>query len=140
MQEESGLFQVRINDQGKKFIRKFAAISYTMLVMVVFQACVSIYWGVRMLTHTAVSLATYSRLHPTLYDKVYPYISILFSILGLVANVYYLRFPGVLLHSMEIGDEYGANKAFGMLYKGVLVFLFYLLISSLMMIWNLVIR
>ena len=137
IQEEPGLFQVRLNEEGKKYIRKFAAISYTMLVVVIFQAGISVYWSIRMLARTAVSLGSLAGYRPTLYDKVYPYFSIFFSIAGVVSNIYYLKFPRVLLHSMEISDEYGANQAFGLLFRGALIFFFYLVISLAMMIWSL---
>ncbi len=73
MEEESGLFQVSFNEQGKKFIRKFAAISYTILVLVIFQSAISVYWSIIMLVNDNGFTTAF-------YDKVYPYMSIFFSI------------------------------------------------------------
>jgi hypothetical protein len=140
MQEDSGLFQVRLTEQGKKFIRKFAAISYTMLVLVVFEAAVSIYWNVRILEMRMTGATDYSGYTKSFYDKIYPYLGISFSILAVVSNIYYLRFPRVLLHSIKINDEWGANRSFSILFKGAVIFLCYLLLNTGSLIWSLAIR
>jgi hypothetical protein len=133
-QSESDLFQIRLNEEGKKFIRKFAAISYTMLVLVIFGSAVSIYWNIKMLT------TSYGAFTTTLYNKTYPYVYILFSILAIVSNICYLRFPQVLLRSVKLNDEFGANGAFKLLFKGAAIFLFWLILSSAEIIWSLIIR
>lgn len=82
-QEESGLFQVRLNDQGKRFIRKFAAISYTILVLVIFENGVSIYWNIKRLVTRMSDTSEYFGYTPTFYDNIYPYILVLFSLLAI---------------------------------------------------------
>jgi hypothetical protein len=134
IEEESSLFQIRLNEQGIKFIRKFAAISYTMLVLVIFEAGVSIFWNIRTLTRNHSILTT------TSYFRFFPYVSIFFSLLTVASNLYYLRFPRILLHSIKINDEFGANKAFGMLFKSAMIFFFWLLLSSASLIWSLTMR
>ena len=134
IQEESDLFRITLNEQGKKFIRKFAAISYTMLVLVIFVAVVSLYWNIKIL------VMDYQKYVPTFYDKIYPYFSILSATLSVISNLYYLRFPRALLRSIKINDEFGANQAFGLLFKGAVIFLFWLLLITASMIWSLMIR
>jgi hypothetical protein len=139
-QEESGLFQIRLNEEGKKYIRKFAALSYTMIVLVFFQTGIAVYWSVRMIIWAGGGLGNIEGYAPRFYDKIYPYVSIVFNIMGLIANIYYLKFPRAMLRSVNINDEHGANKAFGLLFRGALIFFFYLLLNALMMIWDLIIR
>lgn len=136
-QEESGIFQVRLTEDGKRYIRKFAAISYALLVLVILQAIIGGYWSVRMILRTATTLDSLSGYKLTLYDKVYPYFSIIFSIAGVVSNIYYLKFPRALLRSIDINDEYGANKAFGLVFRGAVIYLFYLSLAMAMMTWSL---
>jgi hypothetical protein len=131
MQEESDLFRVRLNERGKKFIRKFAAISYTMFVLVIFEFLISVYWNIRILTINSQGLFS------TLYDKVYPYFYILLSLATVVSNIYYLRFPRALFRSIKINDEFGANEAFRLLYRGAMIYFISLLLSSASMIWSL---
>ena len=139
-QEEPGLFEVRFTEQGKKFIRKFAAISYFILTMVIFQAGVNIYWNIKALTMRAEAEAANKLVMPGLYFKLMPYISILIALGTVVSNIYYLRFPNALLRCMETNDELGANKTFDTLYKGAFVFLILLLINTATMVWSLTTR
>lgn len=132
--EESDLFQVRFTDQGKKFIQKFVAISYTMLMLVIFEFGISIYLNIKTLTMDQ------SGLKLTSYEIVSPYVYIFLSVLGIVSNVYYLKFPRMLFNSLKINDEVGANRAFKILFKGTLIFFLGLLLGSADMIWNLISR
>ncbi len=132
-QEESSLFEVRFTERGKMFIRRFAAISYTLMVLAFFEASVTIYWSVKM-------LASYYGAFTSTYSKIYPYVSIATGVLTIIANLYYSSFPRILLRSLRQNDEFGANEAFNGLFKGAVVFLLGLLIISGTMIWSLMIR
>ncbi len=137
MQKESDLFGIRLNERGKKFIRKFVAISYTIMVLVFFEAAISIYWYIRILATKPVA-ADYPGFTATAYDIINPYVSILFSLMAVVSNFYYIRFPRVLLRSIELNDEFGVNQAFSLLFKGALIFLIWLLLTTVNMIWGFV--
>ena len=136
MQNEPGLFEIRLTEHGKKFIRKFVAISYTILVLIFFESAISIYWGIRLLVTRPFATADYPEFAQTTYDEVYPYVSILLSLMSIVSNFYYIRFPRVLLRSIELNDELGANRAFNLLFKGALIFLIWLLMSTASIIWS----
>lgn len=138
MQEESGLFEIRFNEQGKKFIRKFVAISYTILVLVVFESVISIYWTISMLATRTSAMTDSPGFTTTLYNTIYPYISIFLSLIALISNFYYVRFPRVLLRCIELNDEFGANKAFGLLFKGAMIFLLWLVLDTAVLIWSLI--
>ena len=140
MQNESGLFEIRITEHGKKFIRRFVAISYTILVLIFFESAISIYWGIRLLVTRPPATEDYSEFTQTTYDVVYPYISILSSLVAIVSNFYYIRFPRVLLRNIELNDEVGANRAFSLLFRGALIFLIWLILNTASIIWSLIIR
>lgn len=137
MNEETGLFEVKFTEQGKKFIRKFVAISYTIFVLVLFSTTVSIIWSITTLTHRIPMEANDS---VSIYDAIYPYTSILFSLIALTSNFYYVRFPRVLLRCIELNDEFGANRAFGLLFRGAMIFLVWLILDTIFLIWNLTMR
>jgi len=130
--EESGLFQVRFTEEGKKFIRKFAAISYFILFLVFVENCVTIYWNLNSLTTSTYDAAVLNKT----YFRVMPYILILSSLLSLAGNIYYVRFPRVLLKCIEANDKYGANRAFRTLFRGAAIFLIWLLIATGMIAWG----
>jgi hypothetical protein len=139
-EEESNVFQVRLNDLGKKYIQKFAAISYIMLVLVIFGSVITVYWDIKILVMRASLSNNYRGFTRTLYDTAYPYISMIYSVLAVLANIYYLRFPGILLRSIIIKDEFGANQAFKSLFTGAIIFLLWLLLHSCTLIWSVVTR
>lgn len=116
------LFAIRINEDGKRWIGRFAKISYTMMVLVCFEAVVSIYFGLNSLF---LNSGTYTGLYATLYS----YSALLFGVISLVSNIYYLRFPRQLLRSIKVGDEYGANRAFRTLLRGAWIFMLYLILD-----------
>jgi hypothetical protein len=133
-EEESGLFQVKFTEQGKKFISRFAALSYAMLVLVLFGYGTVIYLNIQ----TLITRTSEPGVPGPLYNEIFPYLYIFFSVLGIIANVYYLRFPRVLLRSIKINDEWGANNAFNLLFKGALFFLVYLLLNTGFLIWTII--
>lgn len=138
IQEESGLFQVRFTEEGKKYIRKFAAISYVLLVLVLFENGINIYWNVKsLMTRSSDTVTGYGN---GFYYTIMPYILIISSFFSVASNVYYLRFPRVLSRSLDANDEWGANKAFGILFKGAAIFLLWLLLGTATLIWSLSIQ
>ena len=134
MQEESNLFQVRLNDQGIAFIRRFAAISYSMLALVLFEAIVSGYWNIKLL------MTSYKGMISSFYSKIFPFASLVLLVLSVTYNIYLLRFPRVLLRSIKMNDEFGANQAFKLLVTAALFYFFWLLLVTAIMILNFVIR
>ena len=69
-----------------------------------------------------------------MYNQYYPYVSILISLLILVANFYWLSFPVKLARSIHRQDEYQANLSFKRLFISSIVFLFSLVLQTLMTI------
>src|SRR5438552_3738337 len=117
-QEDSGLFQVRLTEEGKNYIRKFAVISYSMMVLVLFVSSVSVYWSIRSIVR--MNNSDYPGFPLTLYDKIFPYVTLVFAFLSLASNYLYLRFPRELSNSITLKDEYGANRSFRLLFRGAL--------------------
>ena len=137
--EEPSLFQPRFTEEGKKFIRKFAAISYFIIGLVFAQFVVIIYWDVKVIL-LGISSRAYGGYKVKAYDEIFPYLSMLISLLGIISNIYYTRFPRQLLRSIKINDEYGANRAFKILFNGAVIFLIYLFINSVTLAWSLITR
>ena len=137
IQEESGLFQVRLNEEGKSFIRRFVAISYSIQVLVFFIAIVNIYWNIKMII-MRINIPQGPFDSP--YFRAVPYLSTVASFGILIANLYYLSFPRALYRSLKLNDEFGANQSFRVLLRGAYLFLGVLLVNALTLIWSLVER
>ncbi|TMI74383.1 MAG: hypothetical protein E6H09_05585 [Bacteroidetes bacterium] len=133
--EEPSLFELRFTEEGKKFIRKFAAISYIIMVLVIIQSTVIIYWQVKMIIQR-FSSGYYAGYKMGAYDEIYPYLSIFISLLGIISNIYYTRFPRQLFQSIKTNDEAGANQSFRTLLNGAVIYLIYLLIIALIFGWH----
>ncbi len=139
MQQESGLFEVRFNEEGKKYIRRFVSISYTLLVLVIFECAISIYWNIKFLI-ASHSIVDAEAITPAYADIISVCVSISFSLIAIVSNLFYIRFPRVLLRKIELNDEQGANRAFSLLFKGAFIFLIWLFLSTVSTIWTLIRR
>jgi hypothetical protein len=135
--EEQSLFQVRFTDEGKKYIRKFAAISYSILVLVVLMNVSIFYWSIKAISARSAAGNIYDQMSTGLYFRLMPYIMMVLSLLSLLGNIYYIRFPQELLRCLEANDEPGANKAFAVLFKGAVIFLVWLLLDMVTIIWDL---
>ena len=123
MENQSGLFEVRITEEGKKHIRKISRVTYAMLGIVILVSCATIY----LQSYILVQLPQPGQ---PLIVRISPYISIGLSIVAMVSNFYYLRFANILLREIEAKNEPGANAAFAVLWKGILVFLIALIMQA----------
>jgi len=132
--EDLDLFGIKFNDEGKKFIRKFAALSYSMLVLVIFGFGVSIYLSIKSL------VTRQTEFNKDIYDLAYPYVSIFFSVFGVASNIFYLRCPRMLFRSINNNDEIGANRAFRGLFRGALIYFLSLLLGAADAIWSLMVN
>jgi hypothetical protein len=137
--EEPSLFQVRFTEEGKNFIRRFAAISYIIMALVIVQSLVMIYWQLKIIVQRS-SLGNFAGYKMTVYDEIYPYLAVLISVLGVVSNMYYARFPRQLLLCIKVNNEAGANQAFRTLLNGAVIYLIYLSILTLIFGWSLFAR
>jgi hypothetical protein len=135
MPEESGLFQITITEAGKKYIRKFVVITPILLVCVFIEAGASVYWNVKTIANANRTAANIGFMD-SLYNRAIPYILLLTTLISIVSNIYYLRFPRILLRSIETNDEPGANKSFNILFKGAFIFLVWMLIVTATTIWS----
>ena len=136
MQEEPGLFQVIITEAGKKYIKKFAAISLIILVLSIFENGVTIYWNVKTIIARTNRTGAYVGYSDTFYFRTIPYILTVSAILLIISNIYFIRFPRELLRSINTNNEPEANRSFGTLYKGACILLVWLIISSVTIIWS----
>lgn len=134
MENGAELFQVRFTEEGKKYIRKFADISYILMGLVFFNAVISIYFVIKFMILKASAGNGLFNTSSTFIERVSPYLEILTSILLIVSNLYFTRFPRALIRSLDTGNESDANQAFLGLFRCTRVFLFMLLISTVQLI------
>ncbi len=128
-QRDSALFEVKITDVGRKYINRYAALSYTILTLVILNTIISSAWNGWQIVQQ-FKLEESPLYSPTFsYNNVYPYISIFINFLVLLANIYFLRFPRRLKRSIELNDTERANNAFKILFQGAVLFLITLVIT-----------
>jgi hypothetical protein len=138
--EEQSIFQVRFTDEGKKYLRKFAAISYFILVLVVLTNVSIFYWSIKAIAARSATSDLYDQMASGLYFRLMPYIMMALALFSFIGNIYIIRFPQELLRCLETNDEVGANKAFAVLFKGAVIFLLWLLFNMATIIWDLMAR
>ncbi len=125
---ESDILQVRFTEEGKNYIRKFVSISYVLFSLVICLTVLEFYQEIKLMVEKHEAGL------PVI--DTYAVIYILWSILSVISNVYYVRFPIVLLRSIEGNDETEANKSFGLFFKSAVIFLITLIISTGLVVWN----
>ena len=126
---ESDILQVRFTEEGKKYIRKFVNISYVIMAFVVLSSLGSIYMDIKFLEKGyALNISN---------GRTLTFVSMIGSIMSVVSNIFYVRFPYLLLKSLEQNDEIAANKSFNFLFKSGLIFIIWLMLSSAMLAWHL---
>ena len=72
------------------------------------------------------------------YFQVYPYVTTLYNLGVLIANIYSLRFPRRLHKSIILNDEFGANQAFRLSLKAAYWFLIVLVLNGSLLVWGLI--
>lgn len=136
MQEQPELFQITITETGKKYIQKFAAISIVIMVLVFFENCYSIYLNIKMIIGREKNPGTYRGFNDGLYWGVLPYLLSIASLFSIISNIFYTRFPRLLLRSINNKDELRANESFKTIYTGAIIFLVWMLIGTAASIWS----
>jgi hypothetical protein len=134
MEHGEDLFQVRFSEEGKKYIRKFANISYLLMGLVFFNSFATIYFEIKLIMLRASAGKNLQTDSYSLLDRIAPYLGILANLLVVISNQYLTRFPRALIRSLDSGNETDANKAFIYLVKCAGVFLFLLLINTAQLI------
>ncbi len=134
MEQGEELFQVRFNEEGKKYIRKFANISYLLMGLVFFNSFAAIYLQIKFIVMQASSGSSRQYISYSLFDRLAPYLYIITNILIVLSNQYFTRFPRALIRSLDSGNETDANNVFKYLVKSAGVFLFILLINMIQIV------
>ncbi|MBL7733060.1 MAG: hypothetical protein JNM88_17955 [Chitinophagaceae bacterium] len=129
MTEETGLFHIRFTEKGKQVVKRMANLGLLIMGLVAFTQLGSIYLQIKYiirLTDQHVS----GPFELPFYFRITPWINLFTSILVLVSNFYYAKFPRQLNRCLERNDEDGANQAFQTLLKGMFIFLVILILDT----------
>lgn len=128
MTEETGLFHIRFTEKGKQVVKRMANLSVFIMGLVFFVMVVNIYFQVKqLLRQTYPDSPMVSE--PSLYFRIIPWVTMVMSVLTLVSNFYYAKFPRQLNRCLENNDEAGANNTFQSLLKGMQLFSVLLLLD-----------
>jgi hypothetical protein len=137
MNEEghSDLFEIRINETSKKIIRKIyplISISFILnILLALIIICISIY-SFREYDHSINGSPK------RLYLFIYPFYSIVYSIIATVGGYFYFLFLKKLKWSVVNSDENAFNSSFKYVYRNAVLFLISLTMAFLFTIFEVI--
>ena len=114
--DASDLFEIKLSEDGIKYIRKFARLVKFVVILGILISIASISSGIYYILGNTVdySALDYSK---RLYFKLFPFFQCLHSLLFLVQLYFYWRFKKYILVGVSYKNETNFNQAFHELYK-----------------------
>ena len=115
-EDASDLFEIKLSEDGIKYIRKFAWLVKFVVILGILISIASISSGIYYILGNTVdySILDYSK---RLYFKLFPFFQCLHSLLFLVQLYFYWRFKKYILVGVNYKNETNFNQAFHELYK-----------------------
>ena len=114
--DASDLFEIKLSEDGIKYIRKFALLVKFVVILGIFISVASISSGIYYILGNTVDYST-SDHSKRLYFKLFPFFQCLHSLLFLVQLYFYWRFKKYILVGVNYKNETNFNQAFHELYK-----------------------
>ena len=114
--DASDLFEIKLSEDGIKYIRKFARLVKFVVILGIFISVASISSGIYYILGNTVDYST-SDHSKRLYFKLFPFFQCLHSLLFLVQLYFYWRFKKYILVGVSYKNETNFNPAFHELYK-----------------------
>ena len=114
--DASDLFEIKLSEDGIKYIRKFARLVKFVVVLGILISIASISSGIYYILGNTVDYSSldYSK---RLYFKLFPFFQCLHSLLFLVQLYFYWRFKKYILVGVSYKNETNFSLAFHELYK-----------------------
>lgn len=134
-QQESSLFEIRVNESGRSYIRKFLKIIVPGLIFFLLSFIISLCITVR---YILLSFAKTDLVKLPVTLKVTYSFSMLISITNLLAMIFYMRFANSLKNGLAKDDEQLFNRSFLYLSRNALLFLVTMIMTLLTWCWSLV--
>jgi len=114
--DASDLFEIRLSEDGIKYIRKFARLVKFVVILGILISIASISSGIYYILGNTVDYSTLDY-WKRLYFNLFPIFQCLHSLLFLVQLYFYWRFKKYILVGVNYKNETNFNKAFHELYK-----------------------
>ena len=135
LEQEPCLFEIRVNENGKSYIRKFWKLIVFGLILFSLTFIIGLYMSAR---YIFLSYANTDLAKIPLTLRVTYYFSTLTSIVNLVAIIFYARFANLLRLGLTKNDEQMFNRAFRYLSQNALLFIVTMVMTLLTWSWSLV--
>ena len=132
-QPESSLFEIRVNETGKIYIRKFLRLIVPGLIFFLLTFIISLCMSVKyiLLSYDNTGLGKI----PLSLRASYSF-SGLTSIVNLLAIIFYMRFAKALKNGLAKNDEQLFNRSFRYLSTNALLFLVTMIMTLLIWCWS----
>ena len=114
--DASDLFEIRLSEDGIKYIRKFARLVKFVVILGILISIASISSGIYYILGNTVDYSTLDY-WKRLYFNLFPIFQCLHSLLFLVQLYFYWKFKKYILVGVNYKNETNFNKAFHELYK-----------------------
>lgn len=136
LQEGTSLFEIRLNETGQNYIRKFCRLITPVLIFLILTLVINLCVSVK---YILLNIDTDSRgpIRIPLAVKATPYFTIVTSVINFAAVIFYVRFAHSLKRSLAKNDEWMFNESFRYLSQNALLFLVTLITTFLTWGWSL---
>jgi uncharacterized membrane protein YcgQ (UPF0703/DUF1980 family) len=132
-QPESSLFEIRVNENGKSYIRKFLKLIVPGLIFFGLTFIIGLFASVR---YIILSYSTTNSLKIPLTVRVTYFFEVLTSVVNLLAIIFYMRFAYALKKGLAKNDEELFNRSFRYLSRNALLFLVTMIMTLLIWSWS----
>ena len=134
-QQESSLFEIRLNETGQRYIRKFCRLVIPVLIFLIVTMVINLLVTVKYLLLNFSPGGSSIRIPVAM--RVTPYFSMVTAIINFLAVIYYIRFANSLKRSLAKNDEQMFNMSFRHISQNALLFLVTLILTFLTWCWSL---
>lgn len=124
---QSGLFEVTLDEAGKKHISRSSKLIGAIAVLMVIEALLTLVIDIKRINDK--STLEYKNYWVGLFDQLMPWLGIIMLVLNLLAVYFYLRFARRLDRSIRINNALEFNDAFRDFYTNLSIWLASMIIS-----------
>lgn len=117
--EEQTLFDSKLNETGKKYIRKFAAATRTLLLFGILLSLVFLATNIARMVK--IDTDVFLNKAVGLYYKIYPFYSLIYIVVFFSQTYLYWRAGKYLLKGVDFTDESAFNESFAILYRNAVL-------------------
>lgn len=124
---ETQLFTIKLNEQGKRLLKKLQRWLSFMLAISILICLVDFYWAYKLIKTYFLKLSNTSGNTVSTLLLTYILYIILYGLMVLLQSIFFIRFSSQASRAIKAEDEYGFNQSFRwMIYNVITLSIFFL--------------